>query len=875
MDTASSALAALEKLKTVSYDAIVSDYQMPEMNGIDFLAVIRKKYPYLPFIIFTDKGKAEVIIDAFEKGADFYLRKGGALKPQFAELEHKIHAAVERRRNEVRLATLDRLYTVLSATNKAIVLIRDKKELLSEICRVAVEIGGFSMAWAGLVNKKKHLIEPVAVQGHIYGFLDTITISTDDIPGKRGPTGTAFREKTYNVCNDIASDPRMKTIREEALKRGYRSLAAFPFALNTGNAGVITFYADTPGFFDAQIITLLDEQSKNISFALATLDDKEQQVTVRSALRMKTDELNHLFTVSPDLFCIADIDGRFRQLNPAWEKMLGYAREELIAQRLPDLVHPDDTPETLAVFEKLKNKQEILQFVNRLRCKDGSYRWIEWNIFPHGSTLYAGARDVTDRNITERFLRESEEKFRSLVEHSLEGILILDLQGTILFANNAAARTIEANDGSSLVGRSVMEFIAPESREDVVRDFMQVAQGHDAYLAQYSAISAQGKKICVESVGKIISYEGKRADLISIRDITEQKKAEEALAQSEELHRTLILALPDGIVQVDTRGIITYASPRALEIFGLTSMGDVSGTDVLCWILPEERQRALDCIQQVLAGATIQSQMFQFRRADGTVFYIEINSSSVHGSDGSVKGMVIVLRDVTDRKRAEDALRQMNRQLNLMGSITRHDVLNQLLALEGYIELSGDVIDDKQASLLDFIKKEEDIIKTIRHQITFTREYQDMGIKEPGWQNVKDCITNAIIRLPMRDVRVELDHDGLEIYADPLFRNVFYNLIDNALRYGGTQMKIIRFLPQKSDKGLAIVCEDDGAGISAEDKKRLFTRGFGKNSGLGLFLSREILSITGITITETSTPGKGARFEILVPKGSYRYSGIK
>ena len=596
---------------------------MPEMDGIEFLSIIRKKYPSLPFIIFTGRGREEVVIKAFEKGADFYLQKGGALKPQFAELEHKILAAVNQRRTEVRLSTLDRLYTVLSATNKAIVLIRDKKELLSEICRVAVEIGGFSMAWAGLVNKKKQLIEPVAVQGHIYGFLDTITISTEDVPGKRGPTGTAFREKKYNVCNDIASDPRMKTIREEALKRGYRSLAAFPFALNTENAGVITFYADTPGFFDTQIITLLDEQSKNISFALATLEDKDQQVTVKSALRIKTDELIRLFTVLPDLFCIADIDGRFRQLNPAWEKTLGYTLKELMAQQVTDFVHPDDIPKTLAVLNKLNNEEEVLQFVNRLRCKNGSYRWIEWNIFSRDLTLYAGARDITDR------------------------------------------------------------------------------------------------------------------------------------------------------------------------------------------------------------------------------------------------------------KRAEDALRQMNRQLNLMGSITRHDVLNQLLALESYIELSGDVIDDKQLSLLDFIKKEGNIIRTIRHQITFTREYQDMGVKEPAWQNINDCIENAIIRLPMRDVRIELDHHGLEIFADPLFRNVIYNLIDNALRYGGDQMKTVRFLLQESDKDLAIICEDDGVGISAEDKGRLFTQGFGKNNGLGLFLSREILSITGITITETSMPGEGGRFEMRVPKGSYRFSGTQ
>jgi signal transduction histidine kinase len=125
----------------------------------------------------------------------------------------------------------------------------------------------------------------------------------------------------------------------------------------------------------------------------------------------------------------------------------------------------------------------------------------------------------------------------------------------------------------------------------------------------------------------------------------------------------------------------------------------------------------------------------------------------------------------------------------------------------------------------------------------------------------------------MGAVQAGPDPANPEVYADPLFGKVFYNLIDNALRYGGAEMKIIRVSSQESERGLTITCEDDGVGISAEDKKLLFTRGFGKNTGLGLFLSREILAITGISITENGTPGKGARFEITVPKGAYRFTG--
>ena len=132
-------------------------------------------------------------------------------------------------------------------------------------------------------------------------------------------------------------------------------------------------------------------------------------------------------------------------------------------------------------------------------------------------------------------------------------------------------------------------------------------------------------------------------------------------------------------------------------------------------------------------------------------------------------------------------------------------------------------------------------------------------------------VRNAVASLPAGKIGVIVDRSDLEVYADPLVEKVFYNLIDNTLRYGGGRMTTIRFSSHETDAGLILACEDDGEGISGEDKTHLFEQGYGKNTGLGLFLSREILSITGIAIAETSKPGNGARFEMLVPKGAYRF----
>ncbi len=227
-------------------------------------------------------------------------------------------------------------------------------------------------------------------------------------------------------------------------------------------------------------------------------------------------------------------------------------------------------------------------------------------------------------------------------------------------------------------------------------------------------------------------------------------------------------------------------------------------------------------------------------------------------------------RSQAELKNSEDALSRANKKLTILSSITRHDIKNQLNALSGYLELSGEN-PETPAVMREYLRKEISIVRTVESQIDFTRSCEDMGKTAPVWQNVRESVMRAAAVLPVRDVTVEVDRPDLSLYADPLFEKVFYNLIDNALRYGGDTLTRISVSSRETKEGLVITCEDDGAGIAGADRVHLFEQGFGKHTGLGLFLSREILSITGITIAETSKPGNGARFEITVPKGAYRF----
>ncbi|WP_292370293.1 sensor histidine kinase [Methanoregula sp. UBA64] len=227
-------------------------------------------------------------------------------------------------------------------------------------------------------------------------------------------------------------------------------------------------------------------------------------------------------------------------------------------------------------------------------------------------------------------------------------------------------------------------------------------------------------------------------------------------------------------------------------------------------------------------------------------------------------------RTQAELKHSEDALFRANKKLTILSSITRHDIKNQLTALQAYIGLLQEELGTNPVAS-GFLTKEMAIAEIMGHQIDFTKVYEDMGTTAPSWQNVRESVHRAAGALPVRDVVVEVDRPDVEVYADPLFEKVFYNLIDNALRHGGDSLSRIAVSSRETKEGLVLTCEDDGAGILGADRAHLFEQGFGKHTGLGLFLSQEILSITGITIMENGEPGKGARFELNVPKGAYRF----
>ncbi|WFN34074.1 HAMP domain-containing histidine kinase [Methanogenium sp. S4BF] len=226
--------------------------------------------------------------------------------------------------------------------------------------------------------------------------------------------------------------------------------------------------------------------------------------------------------------------------------------------------------------------------------------------------------------------------------------------------------------------------------------------------------------------------------------------------------------------------------------------------------------------------------------------------------------------ELKEKTRMERRIRDANRKLSLLSTITRHDVLNQLAVLGMYCDLL-EGFTDRCPEIADYTGRMEQTLKKIERQLTFARDYESMGLEEPRFQSIADVVENALASIHAPYLQFCVSTDGAEICADPMLEKVFYNLFENAIRHGGETLSeiAVSFTGTPGQRG-KITVTDNGDGIAAAKKEKIFQQGYGSNTGYGLFLVAEILAITGITIRECGTEGTGARFEMDIPPAVWR-----
>ncbi|MDE4907723.1 PAS domain S-box protein [Methanogenium marinum] len=475
-------------------------------------------------------------------------------------------------------------------------------------------------------------------------------------------------------------------------------------------------------------------------------------------------------------------------------------------------------------------------------------------------------QDITDRKEAEEALAREKANVEYILD-SLPGMFYM-FDSTGRFVRwNKNLETLTGYSGDEISEMIPLEFI-DKRYKDTIANALKKAFSEGYTDIEAAIVTKDGRTIPI-----LFSARRKIIDNIPYIlgmgiDITKTKNAEKEIRKL----ASIVQHSGEFIALADYDGAISFINEAGARMIGIDK-DDISNYKIMDF-LSDSQNEILH--SHIFAGLRKKGSW------EGDLQYLNGKTGEevdVHAMTFIIKDpetgepmhLANVSRNITERKKAETALKEVNKKLNLLGSITRHDILNQVTVAEGYMEiLEMDGFFPPGSGEEKYAKIVSGAIETIERQILFTRDYQDLGEQAPEWYHVGRIIDENYRNLSFQKILLANNVGNLEIYADPLFAKVIYNLLDNAVKHGDT-ITTITFSFARSDDQMDLICEDDGAGIPDDVKEKIFRREYYKHTGLGLFLSREILSITGLSIQETGEEGKGARFVIHIPKGLFRF----
>jgi len=463
-------------------------------------------------------------------------------------------------------------------------------------------------------------------------------------------------------------------------------------------------------------------------------------------------------------------------------------------------------------------------------------------------------------------MTQSEEKYHSLFTNMLDGFtycqMIYDSDGTpsdwlYLDVNEIFTRNIVMNDVRGKRVSDIFPAIHDQS-PDLFEKFNDViVSGIPVKFETFFSPLAMWLRIS--------AYKFKNDHFVAVfENITEQKQLELAIRENEEKFSSVFAAAPDPLIIVDPTMQITEVNISFEKVFGLQS-GELEGLKLEDTAFGNIGSliTSLD-MTQILKNQVYKDEM-TFVNQSGSHFIADVTLLSIPFE--STPFLLIQIHDIDELRRTQEVIHQVNNKLKILSSITRHDILNRIMVTSSYSEmLKQDVTDPNVLKKLNAIYQSSEEIKSL---IQFTGQYQDMGSIKPSWQKIELILKIRSIQGLVREITLNSDLGDLEIYADRMLEKVIYNLVENSIRHG-RGVTTITFTFHQNGSELVILYEDNGGGIPSDEKEKVFERGFGKNTGLGLFLIREILSITDISIMETGELGIGVRFEMRVPAGKFR-----
>ncbi|BAY43952.1 PAS/PAC sensor hybrid histidine kinase [Scytonema sp. HK-05] len=628
-------------------------------------------------------------------------------------------------------------------------------------------------------------------------------------------------------------------------------------------------------------------------------------------------ERDRFFTLSADMLCIAGFDGYFKRINPAFEKILGYTHSEALATPFIEFVHPEDQAKTLKEVEKLATGAITINFENRYRCKDGSYKWLVWNSVPDVELqlVYAVAHDITDRKQIEQTLREqadalriSTERLDLVIQGAELGLWYCNLPLDKLIWNDQCKAHFGLPPDAEVTIDLFYQLLHCDDREPTRQAIQASIDQTGGYDIDYRTVAPDGQVRWIRAIGRTFCDAAgipKRFDGITI-DISERKRAEAALMESEQRFRHVTDTAPMMVWMSGTDKLCTYFNKPWLDFTGRT-MEQEFGDGWAQRIHPDDMVRCLETYTHAFDARQEFRMEYRVQRFDGEYRWLLDIGVPRFTPEGEFLGYIGSCVDIEDRKQAEAQIRQINetleervkqrtaqleaanRELESFSYSVSHDLRAPLRHITGFVDLlqkrlGSTALDDTSQRYVNIITEAtKQAGKLIDDLLTFSRV---------GRSEMRHTTTdmNLLVQEVQRDLisenrnrQVSWQIESLpQVYGDPsMLRLVLRNLLENAHKYSKTRpITEITVGSTSSEQEVVFFVRDNGIGFDMKYAHKLFgvfqrlhSDPQFEGTGVGLANVQRIIHRHGGRVWAEGEIDNGATFYFSLPRGSGVRSG--
>jgi PAS domain S-box-containing protein len=606
--------------------------------------------------------------------------------------------------------------------------------------------------------------------------------------------------------------------------------------------------------------------------AQVIMRDVSERKNAEKLIQENQQKFEQLFMSNPEAAVYVDPNERVLNVSPRFTELFGYSFDEVKGKFLDDFVVPDDRKKEALMLTQ-KGKEGYVYYETVRKNKKGSLIPVTLSTAPimlqgqhiGGIVLY---KDTTERRNMTESLENSEKRLRILFESAPDGYYLSDLSGTLVDGNKAAEK-ITGYAKTELIGKSFSKLLPRSQILKAAKLLGLNAAGKSTGPDEFVLNRKDGTQVTVEIRTHPVRIEDQRLVLGIARDITERKRGERLILENQQKFEHLFRGNPEATVFLDSSFHVLDIGPRFTSLFGYT-LDEIRGKHINDVVATKNMMEEARMLDEKAAKGYVYHDAVRMRK-DGSLIPVSISAAPIL-IQGQLAGYIGVYKDVSQLKKAEGELRRameglqvMNEKLRVVGGLTRHDVNNKLTAVAGYTYLARNKLPGN-SEVLDYLKQIEASIEQTVKIFGFAKTYEMLGVEELAYVDVEKTVDEAVSLFPsLKDIKVVNDCHGLTVLADSLLRQLFYNLVDNSLKYGEKLSRIRVSYEDKTDH-LNVIYEDDGVGIPHAAKPKLFDEGYttGKGSGYGLFLVKRMMEVYGWTIQETGIQGKGARFILTV-----------